>query len=346
MDSYRFLLRQVLFRLDAEVAHDLVLKCLSCRPIWSCSERFLSPPPSVPFSLFNLHFRNPVGLAAGMDKDGVALEAWEKLGFGFVEVGTVTALPQLGNPKPRLFRFPELGALINRMGFNNNGARSLAQRMEALQNSGKRPGIPIGINIGKSRVIPLESAHSDYLESFRLLYQHGDYIVLNVSSPNTPGLRDLQHVESLAKILGTLRDWEGGNASKPLLLKIAPDLAPKEITDIASLCEKEQLAGIIATNTTLDHSALRSNHHDEIGGLSGRPLQEKSTAVIRQLRDVTHLPIVGCGGIFSSANANEKFQAGANLVQIYTGFIYRGPALIREICSGLPYSCCGNSLTQ
>ena len=346
MDLYSFLLRQVLFRLDAEAAHDLVLACLAHHRIWSSfAGRIISGPPPQPYplSLFNLQFRNPVGLAAGMDKNGVALRVWEKLGFGFVEIGTVTALPQSGNPKPRLFRFPELGALINRMGFNNNGARNLALRLETLRACGKWPAIPIGINIGKSKIIPLESAHADYLASFQLLYRHSDYVVLNVSSPNTPGLRNLQNVESLAKILGTLRDWEG-SASKPLLLKIAPDLAPKEITTIANLCEKEQLAGIVATNTTLDHSAISSSRRDEIGGLSGRPLREKSTAVIRQLRQTTQLPIIGSGGIFSSADANEKFQAGAHLVQIYTGFIYRGPALIREICAGLPYSCHRNSL--
>ncbi len=347
MDLYSFLLRQVFFRLDAEAAHDLALTCLSHHRFWSSlGSRVIFGPPqqSHPFSLFNLRFRNPVGLAAGMDKNGIALEAWEKLGFGFAEIGTVTALPQPGNPKPRLFRFPELGALINRMGFNNNGARHLALRLEALRNCGKWPGIPIGISIGKSKTIPSESAHTDYLESFQLLYRHSDYIVLNVSSPNTLGLRNLQNVESLAKILETLRDWEG-SASKPLLLKIAPDLAPEEIIAIANLCEKEQLAGIVATNTTLDHSALSSSHHDEIGGLSGKPLREKSTAVIRQLRQVTQLPIIGSGGIFNSADANEKFQAGAHLVQIYTGFIYRGPALIREICAGLPYSYSNNSFT-
>lgn len=333
MDLYGFLLRQVLFRLDAETAHEFVLSCLSRHQFWNpLSHAVFGPPPqNLPCSLFGLQFRNPVGLAAGMDKNGVALTAWEKLGFGFAEIGTVTALPQLGNPRPRLFRFPEFGALVNRMGFNNEGAQNMTRRMETLRSRGQWPRIPIGINIGKSRSTPLESAHRDYLESFRVLHPHGDYFVLNISSPNTPCLRTLQNIQQLAKILGTLRDWEG-NASKPLLIKIAPDLTAKEVAALAKLCEKESIAGIVATNTTLDHSAL-SSCRDEAGGLSGKPLLGQSNAVILQLRQVSPLPIIGSGGIFTGADAHTKFEAGANLVQIYTGFIYRGPALIREICS-------------
>ncbi len=338
MDLYGFLLRHVLFRLDAEATHEFILSCLSRPRLWSFLGKrvFGSPPQNIPLSLFGLQFRNPVGLAAGMDKNGIALRSWEKLGFGFAEIGTVTAVPQLGNPRPRLFRFPELGALVNRMGFNNEGAYPLALRMETLRESGQWPTIPIGINIGKSKITPLESAHTDYLESFRLLHAHGDYFVLNISSPNTPGLRSLQSIEPLAKILGTLRDWEG-SPSKPLLIKIAPDLDSENLIAIAKLCEQERLAGIIATNTTLDHSSISSSR-DEIGGLSGQPLQQRSNTVIRQLREITQLPIIGSGGIFTGADALAKFEAGANLVQIYTGFVYRGPALIREICSLPPRS--------
>jgi len=337
MAFYSFFLHQLLFRMEAETAHHFVLSCLSHHRLLSLIEKCSfrkTLPRSQSISLFGLQFRNPVGLAAGMDKNGVALLSWEKLGFGFIEIGTITARPQSGNPRPRLFRFPELEALVNRMGFNNEGAKNIALRMERLRCAGNWPSIPIGINIGKSQNTALHLAHDDYLRSFQYLYPYGDYFVLNVSSPNTPGLRALQNTEHLARIIGTLRDWEG-SYSKPLLIKIDPDLPLKDIVSIVKLAEQERVAGLIATNTTLDHSSLPPER-SEAGGLSGRPLQTRSDATIRRIRRVSLIPIIGTGGILSAEGALTKFSSGANLVQIYTGFVYRGPALIQEICR-LPY---------
>ncbi|QQY07858.1 MAG: quinone-dependent dihydroorotate dehydrogenase [Candidatus Xiphinematobacter sp.] len=332
MALYSFFLRQLFFRMEAETAHRLVLSCLSYHRLLSLIEKcsFKRALPRGPvISLFGLQFRNPVGLAAGMDKNGIALPSWEKLGFGFIEVGTITAYPQSGNPRPRLFRFPELEALVNRMGFNNEGAKNVALRMERLRRSGNWPSIPIGINIGKSRLTPLHAAQDDYLRSFQYLYPYGDYFVLNVSSPNTPGLRALQNTEHLTRIISTLRAWEGKH-SKPLLIKIDPDLSLKDIVSIVKFAEKERVAGLIATNTTLDHSSLPPERN-ELGGLSGKPLQARSNAVIRKIRQVSPIPIIGAGGILGAGAAHEKLSSGANLIQIYTGFVYRGPALIQEI---------------
>lgn len=332
MTFYKSFLRPLLFQMEAETAHRLVLFCLSHHRLLTLMERALfGVPPTTPkISWFGLQFRNPVGLAAGLDKNGVALAAWEKFGFGFMEIGTVTAYPQTGNPRPRLFRFPLLNALVNRMGCNNEGAKCIAVRMERLRCSGNWPSIPVGINIGKSQLTAIHAAHDDYLQSFQYLYPHADYFVLNVSSPNTPGLRNLQKIEHLAKIIGTLRDWEG-TRSKPLLIKIDPDLSEKDIISIVKLSEREHVAGLIATNTTVDHSAIPQGQ-DETGGLSGRPLLDRSNTVIRSIRQVSHLPIVGSGGVLSAEDAYTKFSAGANLIQVYTGFVYRGPALIQEIC--------------
>ena len=272
-----------------------------------------------------MNFRHRVGLAAGLDKNGIALSAWEALGFSFVEIGTVTAQAQLGNPRPRIFRYPNECALINRLGFNNEGAEVIANRLAELRDRGRWPGIPVGINIGKSRATPIESAVEDYLFSFRTLRAQADYVALNVSSPNTPGLRDLQGGQRLGELLGAI-NAERGNL--PLLVKIAPDLESAALDEIISVCEANNVSGIIATNTTLDHSAIA---HDEEGGLSGAPLQKKSTAIVRQIANKTKIPIIGCGGIFDAGSAREKIEAGAKLLQIYTGFIFRGPKLIREL---------------
>jgi dihydroorotate dehydrogenase len=266
-------------------------------------------------------------LAAGLDKNGVALSAWEALGFSFVEIGTVTAQAQPGNPRPRIFRYPEQNALINRLGFNNDGAEVVANHLTELRDRGGWPGIPVGINIGKSRDTPIERAVEDYLFSFRKVRTHADYVTLNVSSPNTPGLRELQGGQRLDELLRAINAERG---DLPLLVKIAPDLEPAALGEIVSVCEANNISGIIATNTTLDHSAIA---HDEEGGLSGAPLQRKSTAIIRQIANKTKIPIVGCGGILDAASAREKIAAGANLLQIYTGFIYRGPKLIRELAT-------------
>ena len=289
------------------------------------------PLPQGPLRLFGLHFPNPVGLAAGMDKNAVALPGWQAMGFGFLEAGTITALAQPGNEKPRCFRFPSQEALINRMGFNNRGASAAAKRLRRLKASRRWPSIPVGINIGKSKVTPLENAASDYATSYNLLLPYGDYFVINVSSPNTPGLRTLQDSDSLAQIIRTLKRIHSG---KPLLVKIAPDLTDDAVREMAALAESEKLAGLIATNTTLDHTAIPAPA-DQTGGLSGAPLRQRSTEVIRILRSATQLPIIASGGIMDATSAKEKLDAGANLVQIYTGFVYHGPELIRDIVDAI-----------
>jgi dihydroorotate dehydrogenase len=272
-----------------------------------------------------------------MDKNAVALPGWEALGFGFVEIGTITARAQPGNPRPRLFRYPQFQALVNRMGFNNDGADAVAARLQMLRKKRRWPAIPVGINLGKSKITPLDEAAADYLHSFRALKGFGDYFVINVSSPNTPGLRDLQRTHRLREIIRTLH-YEAPDAR--LLVKIAPDLDEPQVSEIAALAENESLAGLIATNTTLDHSELPSDR-DEQGGLSGEPLRREATRLLRILGEQTSLPLIGSGGVMDAASAKEKFDAGARLVQIYTGLVYRGPQLIGEItrlCSELPPS--------
>ena len=334
-DLYRSLVRPLLFALDPETAHHLALGALrlasSSSALLSVLRKFRPPPR--PAQVFGLHFPNPIGLAAGFDKNGVALPAWEALGFGFVEIGTVTAKAQPGNPRPRIFRYPKQQGLINRLGFNNEGADAIAQRLRRLRASGKCPRIPVGINIGKSKVTPLEEAAEDYLYSFGLLQPLADYVVLNVSSPNTPGLRSLQEDESLVRLIRAVEQANRADP-KPVLLKIAPDLAPDDLSRIVSACEEHGIAGIVATNTTLDHAAVAAAG-DQSGGLSGAPLRARSTEFVRSLCQQTTLPIIGVGGIDDGASAREKFAAGARLIQLYTGYIYRGPGLLREIVRDL-----------
>ncbi len=312
--------------LPAEAAHNLAILGLRLTPPYLLRAAF-GATPQKPTKLFGLTFPNPVGLAAGMDKNASALRAWEALGFGFVEAGTITALAQPGNPKPRCFRYLSQQALINRMGFNNAGASVAAERLARQKASGRWPRVPVGINIGKSKLTPNEQAASDYATSYKLLLPFGDYFVVNVSSPNTPNLRALQDRDSLAEIIRTLKRI---NNIKPLLVKIAPDLTDEAVRDIAALAESEHLAGLIATNTTLDHSSVPKDS-DQQGGLSGTPLLQRSTEVLRILRSATDLPIIASGGIMDAASAHEKLEAGANLVQLYTGFVYYGPELIRDI---------------
>ncbi len=332
-DWYERIARPLLFRMDPENAHHLALWLLRVAPYVPGALAFLrsyAPPPR-PRMLFGLKFPNPIGLAAGLDKNGVAIPAWEALGFGFVEIGTVTAQPQPGNPRPRIFRYPHQQALINRLGFNNQGADAVAARLRRLRASRWRPTIPIGVNIGKTKTTPLPEAPADYLYSFLQLHAVADYIALNVSSPNTPGLRSLQDDEALTNLLHVLRDENARLPSpKPILLKIAPDLSDDSLAIITSTCEEFGLAGIIATNTTLDHSGIMAEA-DEAGGLSGGPLRKRATAVIATLRAKTALPVIGVGGISDRASAEEKLQAGAELLQLYTGLIYRGPSLLREV---------------
>ena len=293
-------------------------------------------------SLWNLSFSNPFGLAAGFDKDGTAARAWPLLGFGFAELGTVTYHPQPGNPKPRMFRLPADNAALNRMGFNNQGAAALSQRLRELWPEGDYP-MPIGINLGKSKITPLEDAAEDYRKSFELLKTQGSYFVVNVSSPNTPGLRSLQAKEQLAPILNTLQTANTEN--KPLLVKISPDLATEDIRDIVQLAQDCNLSGIIATNTTISRDALTTRTiattgksvTEEAGGISGAPVTQRSTEVIRLIYEQTQgkLPIIGVGGIFTADDAWAKITAGASLLQTYTGWAYEGPTMAKAILQGI-----------
>jgi dihydroorotate dehydrogenase len=334
-DIYERRIRPILFSLGPETAHHLTVGCLRAAaraPFVLRTLGSFKPPPN-PRKVFGLNFPNPVGLAAGFDKNGVALPALAALGFGFIEIGTVTAKAQPGNPRPRIFRYPEQGAVINRLGFNNDGADAVAARLRRLRGSGRWPGIPIGINLGKSKVTPIEEAADDYLYSFRLLREFADYVVLNVSSPNTPGLRTLQEHAALQQLLGVIRK-ENQIARKRILVKIAPDISLSDLEQIVATCEENDIAGIIATNTTLDHTAIPTSL-DQAGGLSGRPLREKSTEFVRAITTRSRLPVIASGGISDAASAREKLEAGAQLLQVYTGYIYRGPGLLGEIVEGL-----------
>ena len=293
-------------------------------------------------SLWGLSFENPLGLAAGFDKDGTAARAWPLLGFGFAELGTVTYYAQPGNPKPRMFRLVGDRAALNRMGFNNSGAAALSETLRKHWPEGNYP-MPIGINLGKSKITALEEAAEDYRKSFELLKEQGSYFVVNVSSPNTPGLRSLQAKEQLAPILETLQT--ANTANKPLLVKISPDLATEDIHDIVQLAQDCELSGIIATNTTINREGLKTKTiditgkavKDEAGGISGAPVTQRSTEVIRQIYQQTNgtLPIIGVGGIFTAEDAWAKITAGASLLQTYTGWVYEGPTMVKEILQGL-----------
>lgn len=332
---YELFVRPLLFSLDAETAHHVTIRLLGSASHFDIALSALGSfqLPSKPRTLFGVNFQNPIGLAAGLDKNAVALPAWAALGFGFIEIGTVTAKAQPGNPKPRIFRFPEQQALINRLGFNNDGADAIAQRLRALRKSGRWPAVPVGINIGKSRATPLEQARDDYLYSFRMLRDFADYITLNVSSPNTPGLRELQEPEKLSELLYAVGK-EAGTAPKPLIVKISPDLSGAELKAILAVCEENGVSGIIATNTTLDHSSI-APQLDQAGGLSGAPLRDKSTALVREINGRSTIPVIASGGISDAESAQQKFQAGAQLIQLYTGLVYRGPQLLREIMDSL-----------
>jgi dihydroorotate dehydrogenase len=334
-NGYELFVRPLLFSLDPETAHHVTMRLFGRASHFDVALRPLRlfRPTSKPITLFGLNFPNPIGLAAGLDKNGVALPAWAALGFGFVEIGTVTAKPQPGNPKPRIFRLPEQQALINRLGFNNDGAEAIAQRLAALHDSGRWPAVPVGINIGKSRTTPLEEATDDYLYSFRMLRDFADYITLNISSPNTPGLRELQEPEKLSGLLYAIGK-EAGTSPKPLVVKISPDLSGAELKAILAVCEEKGVSGIIATNTTLDHSSIASQL-DQAGGLSGAPLRDKSTVLVREIAARSTIPVIASGGIFDAESARGKFQAGAQLIQLYTGLVYRGPQLLREITDSL-----------
>ncbi len=352
MDIYKFAIRPLLFNVvkaDSEWLHQQTIRSfswLSQTPASWANQRLQKSlclyDSRLEQNLFGLNFPNPVGLAAGFDKDGVAANIWSNLGFGFAELGTVTFHAQPGNLPPRLFRLPLDKAALNRMGFNNRGAAAMAERL-AQEKQKLTQSIPIGINLGKSKVTPLEAAAQDYLDSFRLLKDLGDYFVVNVSSPNTPGLRSLQDASMLSAILNLLQ--QENTAQKPIFVKIAPDLSWEAIADIISLAKTYQLAGIIATNTTIRRDGLKTqvidqtgkSPQDEAGGISGEPLRDRSTEVIRFIWQQTQgqIPIIGVGGIFSAEDAWEKITAGASLIQVYTGWIYEGPLMVRRILTGL-----------
>ncbi len=328
---YQQLLRPLLFCLDAEAVHHLAINTLATfgpllRPFKPAPDRRLAR------NVFGVDFPNPVGLAAGFDKNAVALAAWDALGFGFAEVGTITARPQPGNPRPRIFRVPEVSGLINCLGFNNDGCDVVASRLQRLYDHKRWPRIPIGINLGKSKVTPLDEATNDYLLSFERLMHYGDYFVLNVSSPNTPGLRLLQDRSALDDLLGAIQ--RRNSRARPVLVKIAPDLDWASIEEIIALAHEHRIAGLIATNTTIDQSQVPEPRRTQ-GGLSGLPLRARATEVVRFIAERTELPVIGVGGVFSADDALEKFDAGATLIQIYTGFIYEGPGLVRKINEAL-----------
>ena len=326
-------LRPLLFKLDAETAHGLTLYGLDVAHRSDLGRFVATPPQDLPTEAFGLRFPNPVGLAAGLDKNAAHLDALGALGFGFVEVGTVTPRPQIGNERPRLFRLPRHEAIINRMGFNNDGVDALVRNVQKSSYHGV-----LGINIGKNKDTPNEKAVDDYLFCLERVYAHASYITVNISSPNTKGLRDLQEEATLRRFIETLREAQERlgsqqGARKPMLLKIAPDLTEAELDSIADVLLATHIDGVICTNTTIDHAAVADDvHGNETGGLSGKPLLTRSTEVVRGMRRRLgdRIGIVGVGGILEGQDAVEKIDAGAALVQIYSGLIYRGPALVAE----------------
>jgi dihydroorotate dehydrogenase len=336
------LVKPWLFRQDPETIHERVMHLLAFaaggRPrLELLSAWFRVRDERLKVRLWGLEFPNPIGLAAGFDKNARAVPAWPALGFGYVEIGSVTALAQPGNPKPRLFRLPQDQAIINRMGFNNDGAEVVAARLERLRRTPGRLSVPLGVNLGKSKVTPLEEAPADYLKSLGLLWPYGDYFVINVSSPNTPGLRQLQDRDRLEELLSAVMGFARAKPqTKPLLLKIAPDLTWEQIDEILELVERYGLFGLIATNTTVARDGLKTPI-DEAGGLSGKPLRARSVEVLKYLSTQLQgrLPIISVGGIFTAEDVLERLQAGASLVQVYTGFVYEGPFMLRKLNRGL-----------
>jgi dihydroorotate dehydrogenase len=336
------LVKKFLFRYDPEDVHYKVLRWLTKAYNTGLGKKYLTSNysynhPSLEKTVFGIHFKNPVGLAAGFDKDGKYIEQLSCLGFGFIEIGTLTPKPQDGNEKPRLFRLPADGAIVNRMGFNNEGVDAAVERLKHRDSK-----VIIGGNIGKNKNTPNEEAVNDYIYCFQKLFNYVDYFVVNVSSPNTPGLRDLQEKEPLHHLLLTLQNinLQYPNA-KPILIKIAPDLTNEQVDDVIDIVQQVKLAGIVATNTTISREGLLSDstevHDMGIGGLSGKPVRKRSTEIIRYISQKTNgtIPIIAVGGIFNAHDAQEKIDAGASLVQVYTGFIYSGPGIAKNICKSM-----------
>nr|WP_298138429.1 quinone-dependent dihydroorotate dehydrogenase [uncultured Pseudomonas sp.] len=336
------LARELLFKLSPETSHELSIDLIGAGGRLGLNGLLSKPPASLPVKVMGLEFANPVGLAAGLDKNGDAIDGFAQLGFGFIEIGTVTPRAQPGNPKPRLFRLPEAEAIINRMGFNNHGVDHLLARVRAAKFKGV-----LGINIGKNFDTPVERAVDDYLLCLDKVYAHASYVTVNVSSPNTPGLRSLQFGDSLKQLLEALRQRQEDLAQQhgkrvPLAIKIAPDMSDEETVEVANALVQAGMDAVIATNTTLSRDGVKGlEHADEAGGLSGAPVRDKSTHIVEVLAAelAGRLPIIAVGGITEGKHAAEKIAAGASLVQIYSGFIYKGPALIREAVdaiAGLP----------
>ena len=337
MNFYQ-MIKPLLFQLDAEFAHDLSLKSLKVAEKTGVLNCYPNAPYCAPRQVMGLTFANPVGLAAGLDKNGAVIDGMAKLGFGFIEVGTVTPRPQQGNAKPRLFRVKEAQGIINRFGFNNLGVDNLVENVKAARYSGV-----LGINIGKNFDTPNERAVDDYLTCMQKVYAHASYITVNISSPNTKNLRDLQAAEALSSLLASLKLEQKKLAEKhgkyvPMTLKIAPDLTQDQVIEIADLLMQHQIDGVIATNTTLSRDTVKGmQNSEETGGLSGTPVRNQSTVVIQQLSQQLQgaLPIIGVGGILTGADAVEKIAAGADLVQVYSGLIYQGPKLVHDVCKTL-----------
>lgn len=341
------LFRNILFQFPTETVHHLSMSglqflCTTGVGKNLVSRQFAPQSENLKKTVFGLEFQNPVGLAAGFDKNAKYLNELEALGFGAVEIGTVTPLPQDGNPTPRLFRLPTDQALINRMGFNNDGVKIIADRLANWRTQNPTSKLLIGGNIGKNKVTPNEEAYKDYDICFRALYPYVDYFVVNVSSPNTPGLRALQEKESLRKILSHLQTINVQlQGNKPILLKIAPDLSIHEIDDVVDLALEIKLDGIVATNTTISREGLKTPtatiENIGMGGLSGKPVQQKSTEVVRYICSKLNgkIPVIASGGIFTGPDAKEKLDAGASLIQVWTGFIYEGPSIVKNICNYL-----------
>ncbi len=331
-------IRKILFQFDPETIHELTIKGLKSTGATPLNLAYKQVVANKPVEAMGIHFPNPCGLAAGLDKNGECINAFDAMGFGFVEVGTVTPRPQPGNDKPRIFRLPEANAVINRMGFNNKGVDYLVDQVRKAKFKGV-----LGINIGKNKDTPEENAKDDYLICMRKVYNFASYITVNISSPNTPGLRSLQYGEALDELLSVLKAEQTSLANQydkyvPIAVKIAPDLSEEEIASIAESLIKNGIDGVIATNTTLARDGVEHlEHGNETGGLSGQPVKAKSTEVIRILAKALDgkLPIIGVGGIASGEDAKEKIAAGATLVQVYTGFIYQGPELVKDIVSAL-----------
>ncbi|MDO7083439.1 quinone-dependent dihydroorotate dehydrogenase [Pseudocolwellia sp. AS88] len=331
-------IRKVFFKFDAETIHEMTIKALKSTGTTPLRALYCQNVPSKPVTVMGIDFPNPIGLAAGLDKNGECIPAFGAMGFGFVEVGTVTPRPQPGNEKPRIFRLPEANAVINRMGFNNKGVDYLVDQVRKAQFKGV-----LGINIGKNKDTPEENAKDDYIHCMQKVYNFASYITINISSPNTPGLRSLQYGDALNELLSSLKAEQTILAEKhgkyvPLAVKIAPDLTEPEVESIAECLIANNIDGVIATNTTLSREGVEGlEHGEEMGGLSGAPVKEKSTQVIKLLAKAldNKLPIIGVGGISNGADAKEKIDAGAKLVQVYTGFIYQGPDLIKDVVKAL-----------